>query len=94
MAAYLIARIDVANMEEYMKYASQTNAIAAKFGGKYLVKGGDPVYIEGEGPSRYAVVEFPDRQAAIDWQNSDEYRAVVSIRHANSTGDVVVVDGI
>ncbi len=40
MAAYVIARIEVTNLEAYKEYASQTVALAEKYGGKFLVKAG------------------------------------------------------
>ena len=46
----MIARIDVTDPEEYAIYAGQTVALAEKFGGRFLVKGGPQEVIEGEAP--------------------------------------------
>lgn len=94
MAAYMIARIAVTDPDEYAKYASQTVALAEKFGGTFLVKGGPMTQIEGSGPDRYVVVEFKDRAAAEAWYNSDEYQAILPIALNNSTRDLVIVDGV
>ena len=94
MAAYMIARISVSNPEEYMKYASQTVALAEKFGGRFLAKGGPYKQLEGSGPDRHVIVKFPDMDTAERWYNSPEYQAIAPIRQANSTGDLVIVEGI
>ena len=56
MSAYIIARIEVTDLDAYMEYASQTVAIAESFGGKFLVKGGAFEQIEGSGPERHVVI--------------------------------------
>lgn len=40
MAGYVIAIIDVTNAEDYQEYARQVPATIAKYGGRYLVRGG------------------------------------------------------
>ena len=94
MAAYMVARLDVSNLEEFVKYASQTVEMAAKYGGRYLAKGGAHEYIEGDGPSRIVIVEFDTMDAARRWFGSEEYQAIAPIRRANATGDIVLVEGL
>jgi len=94
MAAYIVARIDVTNPDDYVKYSSQTVELAAKYGGKFLAKGGPHEYFEGDGPSRIVIVEFEDADAARRWYHSAEYQAIAPIRRANSTGDFALVEGV
>ena len=50
--------------------------------------------IEGVPPgSRVVVIQFPDKQAALDWYNSPEYQAAVALRAPAATGDVVIIEG-
>ncbi|MGY6412393.1 MAG: DUF1330 domain-containing protein [Alkalilacustris sp.] len=93
MAAYLIARITVTDPEAYAKYARQTAAIGAKFGARFLVKGGPMTQVEGGGPERHVVVEFPDRATAEAYYNSPDYQAILPIALRASTRDLVIVDG-
>lgn len=93
MAAYMIARIDVTDPDEYMKYASQTVALAEKHGGKFLVKGGPMKQVEGSGPERHVVIEFADRAAAEAWYNSDDYQKILPIALGASKRDLVIVEG-
>lgn len=93
MVAYLIASIDVTDPEDYVNYASKTVALAKAAGGKFLAKGGDQEFIEGDGASRHVIIEFPSREAAIVWYNSDAYRAILPIAMRASERTMVVVDG-
>ena len=94
MTAYIIARIDVTDPQDYMTYASQTVALAEKAGGRFLVKGGEQETVEGEARSRQVLIEFPDRAAAIAWYNSAEYQEILPIALRASVRDIVVVDGV
>ncbi|SFN85433.1 Uncharacterized conserved protein, DUF1330 family [Roseovarius lutimaris] len=94
MSAYIIARINVTDAEDYKNYAGQTVALAEKFGGKYLVKGGAQTQLEGNGPDRHVLIEFPDRETALEWYNSDAYRRILPIAISSSDRDIVVVDGL
>ena len=94
MSAYIIARIEVTDPEAYMKYASQTVALAEKFGGRFLVKAGAMTQMEGTGPARHVVIEFADRAAAERFYGSDDYAAILPIALAASTRDLVIVDGV
>lgn len=93
MSAYIIARIEVTDAEAYGRYAARTVALAERFGGRFLVKGGAMTQIEGTGPDRHVVIEFPDRAVAERFYNSDEYQAILPIAKAAARRDLVIVDG-
>ena len=93
MAAYIIARIEVTNLEAYMEYAKQTVALVEIFGGKFLVKGGEFEQVEGSGPDRHVVIEFADVAAAKVFYNSDEYLKILPIALKNTNRDLVIVEG-
>ncbi|WP_294613565.1 DUF1330 domain-containing protein [Roseovarius sp.] len=94
MSAYIIARINVTDAEDYQSYASQTVALAEKFGGRFLAKGGPQTQLEGNSPDRHVIIEFPDRETALNWYNSDAYRQILPIAISSSERDIVVVDGV
>ena len=79
-------------MSEYM---SKVGAVVEAFGGKYLVRGGDISYQEGESLGyRTVVIEFPSREAAHAWDGSEQYQSIVKARTENSTGPVIIIDGV
>lgn len=94
MTAYIIARIEVTDLEDYKTYASQTVALAEKAGGTFLVKGGPMTQVEGSGPDRHVIISFPTRAQALAWYESPEYQAILPIALRSSRRDLVVVDGI
>lgn len=95
MPAYLIVNIDITDPKEYDAYRAQVPATIAKYGGKYLVRGGRAEALEGEvQPKRIAVVEFPTYERAVEWWNSPEYAPVKAIRMRSATSDMIVVEGV
>lgn len=94
MTAYLIGRITVTDPQAYQEYARQTVALAERYGGRFLVKGGSPTVLEGDAPDRHVIIEFPDRQTALDWYNSAKYREILPLAQGASRRDIVIVDGL
>ena len=95
MRAYLLANITVNNPENYKEYVSKVKSVVEKFGGEYLVRGGEMNIIEGDWPNeRNIVIKFPSREKAMEWYNSEEYKPIRQIRHVNAVSNSVIVDGI
>jgi len=93
---YVIAHITLTNPDRFMsEYMSKVGAVVEAFDGKYLVRGGDISYQEGESlGDRTVVIEFPSRDAALAWESSEQYQAIVKGRTENSTGSVIIIDGV
>ncbi len=92
--AYVVGQITVHNPEGYGKYAQHVPATLAKYGGKYLVRGGNSTQVEGVAQgNRRVVIEFASREAAETWYNSAEYQAILPDRINNSEGHIAIVDG-
>ena len=94
--AYVIAQLTLTNPDRFMSgYMSKVGAVTEAFGGKYLVRGGETSYQEGESlGDRTVVIEFPSRDTAHAWANSEQYQAIVKARTENSTGPVIIIDGV
>jgi uncharacterized protein (DUF1330 family) len=91
---YVIAEITVTDPEAYKQYAATVPPIAAKFSGKYLVRGGQTVPVEGEPPSgRIVVIEFDSLAAARSFEDSPEYQAVAPLRRKAARSRVFLVEG-
>ena len=92
---YVIAEITVTDPEAYKQYAAAVPAIAAKFSGKYLVRAGQTVAMEGEPPSgRIVVIEFDSLAAARSFEDSPEYQAIAPLRQKAARSRVFLVEGI
>ena len=94
--AYVIAHLSLTNPDRFRsEYMLKVGAVTESFGGKYLVRGGDISYQEGESlGDRTVVIQFPSRDAALAWESSEEYQAIVKARTENSTGTVIIIDGV
>jgi uncharacterized protein (DUF1330 family) len=94
MAAYVLAEIDVTNPEGYKEYTTHVPATIAKYGGRFLVRGGAAQTLEGDWPNlRRVVIEFPSVEAAKRWWDSPEYEKPREMRRANSKGRLILLEG-
>lgn len=90
---YWVARVDVADAERYKDYVAANAVAFAKYGARFLVRGGRFENPEGGSRSRNVLIEFPSYQAALDCWTSPEYQKALEIRRPISTGDVIIVEG-
>ncbi|HZS32210.1 MAG TPA: DUF1330 domain-containing protein [Methylomirabilota bacterium] len=94
MAAYVIADIEVTDPAGYEEYRRGVGATIARYGGRYLVRGGAHEILEGRWrPRRLVVLEFPSGAEARRWYDGEEYRELRAIRQRCSEGNVVLVEG-
>ncbi len=95
MSAYVLVDCDVTDPVRYEEYRKLAPAAIAKYGGRYLVRGGATKVLEGTWqPKRVVVLEFPDVAAAQRFYDSPEYRAARAVRADAATMNVIVVEGI
>jgi uncharacterized protein (DUF1330 family) len=95
MASYLIAEIAVHDTALFEEYRKLVPATIAKYGGKYLVRGGVTDTIEGGwAPARLVVLEFPSMEQARRWYHSPEYRPLLAIRLKAANSKAVMVEGV
>jgi len=95
MATYLIADITVTNPEGYEEYRHKVPAIIARYGGRYLARGGATEVLEGDPqPGRMVILEFPSMEQAHAFYNSPEYAPLIQVRRRNATGDLLLLEGI
>ena len=94
MSAYLIAEIDLTDPVAYEEYRKQVPGVIAKYGGRYVVRGGKVESLEGGwSPKRLAVVEFASMEQALKFYRSAEYAPLIKLRQKASKGKLVVVEG-
>ena len=95
MAAYLIVYMTISNPEQLKKYQAVTPAAIAKYDGRFLVRGGPKVTVEGpDEHRRVVVVEFPSFKRAQEFWDSPDYRAAVELRKGAAPFNAVIVEGL
>tara|TARA_B100000029_G_C17300637_1_gene860520 strand:- start:432 stop:731 length:300 start_codon:yes stop_codon:yes gene_type:complete len=93
---YFVGDVDIHNLENYKKYMEKVKPLVEKFGGVYLTRGGPMDEIETNlwKPTRMVLVKFPNKESALNWMNSEEYKPIKKIRQENSSGTFVLLEGI
>lgn len=90
---YWIGRVDVSNPEGYQNYVKANGPAFAKFGAKFLVRGGSFKAVEGEARARNVVIEFPSYDAALACWDSPEYKAAKAARDGHAVAEIIVIEG-
>jgi uncharacterized protein (DUF1330 family) len=94
MPAYIIAQVNVTDPAKYQEYAKFAGPANAKYGGRFLVRGGAKTVLEGDIPfQRIVVNEFKDVESAKKFYNSVEYQAARQKRLGAADFNMVIVEG-
>ena len=95
MAAIVVAKVQVTDPERYESYKPLAKAAIEAFGGRYLVRGADPVALEGEPAAvRYVVVEFDSIETARRFYDSELYLAARDARRGAALAEIVALTGM
>lgn len=90
---YWVAQVDVTDADAYKAYVAANQAAFRRYGGRFLVRAGASVTVEGACRSRLVVIEFPDYATALACYRSAEYQHARSLRQGHAVADVAVVEG-
>ena len=94
MTGYLIAQLNIKNLEPYKEYIKKVTPLVKKFDGNYIVRSGKYKIVQGEWLfSRNVIIKFPSYQKALDFYHSEEYKPIKKIREENSRGNIILIEG-
>ncbi|MBI2740948.1 MAG: DUF1330 domain-containing protein [Rhodospirillales bacterium] len=94
MPAYMIVEVETTDEALMAEYRKHTPGLVAKFGGKFIVRGGKTRTLEGDWtPSRVVVLEFPTYEAAEKFYDSTDYKPVLDMRLRAGQCKAIIVDG-
>ena len=91
---YILATVDVPDEDAYRAsgYMGMAEAAIAAHGSRFLVRGGDPMVLEGTAPGqRIVILEFPSREVALEFYRSEQYAPAITLRQSLSAGSLVVL---
>jgi uncharacterized protein (DUF1330 family) len=93
---YVIAEIDVKNVDAYTKdYAPRAQALIKSMGGRFLAAGQKVTSLEGAPPkTRVAVQVWPSMEKVQAWQASAELKELRAIVKDNAEFRVFAVEGL
>ena len=83
--AYFIAESEVTNPEADAKVIAKLPPTAARYGGRYLARGGKIVRFGADAPRRVIIAEFDSMDAVIAWRNDPEVKALEAEREKIGT---------
>ena len=95
MAAYVVIRAKADEPSLLKDYQAVAPSIIEKYKGKFLVRGGEVVSLEGpEESRRIVIIEFPGLDDAKKFYFSDEYNSAIELREGKAEFEIIAVDGI
>ncbi|TJV38339.1 MAG: DUF1330 domain-containing protein [Mesorhizobium sp.] len=95
MAAYLIADVDITDAAVFEEYRRDVPATEARYGGRYIARGGATKVLEGDWePHRLVIVEFPNMASLMGWYDSPEYGRLKAIRERSARTRIIALEGM
>jgi len=94
--AYVISEFEVLDETLAAEYRSLAAESIARYGGRYVIRGGAIDNVEGDRPpeQRIVVVEFPTMKHARDWYGSREYAPARKLRATALKRRLTFVEGM
>lgn len=94
MSAFVIGQMQIHTRTWMEEYFAKIPRVVSDNKGEFLVRGGDPEHLEGDTqlPDAAFIIEFPDRDCARAFWNSDEFQALAVLRRSGSTLNSILVD--
>ena len=95
--AYYVGNVqEVKDAEAYKAYAGKVGDTLTPFGGKFIVRGAEPVILDAsrKPPGYIVVIQFPSMKNLRDWWNSPVYSSIRPIRERLTTGQNYAVEGV
>jgi len=94
MPVYLIIDITIIDHEVYAEYVEQVSGVVEKYGGTFLVRGGEVFPVAGGWhPKRIVIVEFENLEQVQEFYASPEYLALAPLREQSATTRAIIVEG-
>ena len=95
MPAYVIVEIEIHDPILYKSYTVLTPETIENYKGKFLVRGGASIILEGDkSPKRVVILEFPSLETANSWWHSEAYSDAKKIRQEAATTRMTIVEGV
>lgn len=95
MPAYFIVDLEVTDPVVFDEYRQLVPETIAKYGGTFLIRGGNCEALEGTwNPQRLVVLQFPSQEQAKKWYDSEEYRAPKALRFKSAKSNLLLVEGV
>ncbi len=95
MRYYAVAELEITDPAWVPAYVAEVTAMVEHRGGRYLARTGRVERIEGERPAPplFLIIEWPSREAADAFYESEEYRPHREARIAGARNEFLLIAG-
>jgi uncharacterized protein (DUF1330 family) len=95
MTTYVLAQLTIHDRARYDRYAARFMGVLSRFEGRLLAADESPTVMEGDWPhQKIVLIEFKDRDEALRWASSPEYREIAVDREGSTTATILTVTGL
>ena len=96
MSAYIFFDIvEITDQKKMEEYGRRIGATVERYGGRYLVRGGNFNVVEGDWrPVIPVIIEFPSLEQAHTWYESEDYKELRDLRSGAAKLNAVFIDGV
>tara|TARA_Y100000590_G_scaffold435283_1_gene554520 strand:+ start:383 stop:673 length:291 start_codon:yes stop_codon:yes gene_type:complete len=84
----------IENTETLKKYASKATIAIEKYSGKFVVRGGKNITLEGNQSPRTVIIEFPSVADAEKCYNSNEYQEAHNILKDSVKRNLQIIESV
>jgi uncharacterized protein (DUF1330 family) len=94
MVAYVISDVEPRDAGLIERYRALAQASIARYGGRYIVRGGTVEPVEGDWtPQHLVIIEFPDMDRARQWYRSEAYAEALTVAEQALSRRLIFVEG-
>ena len=95
MKYFAVAEIDVTDRSWVLEYVQNVTPLVESYGGRYLARTSKIEKLEGDRrtPQVFLIIEWPSREAAMSFYESEEYRPYRESRLRGSKNEFLLVAG-
>ncbi len=91
---YWIVSLTITDNESYQRYVAANAVIFERWGGRFIVRGGEFEVVQGASAARQVVLEFGSFAAAKDCYSSPEYQQALKDLLAGANLQFLIVEGV
>ena len=84
--AYVITETNIIDQAAFNEFSPKVPATMQPFGGKYLIRGGRVVTLQGEAPQRFIVTAFDSMEKAQAGRDLAAWKALMPLREKGNEG--------
>lgn len=95
MKYYCVAELEITDQAWIPAYVENVTRMVERYGGKYLARTSNVEKLEGEGPSPQIllIIEWPSRETALAFYESDEYKPYLQSRRQGAKSQLILARG-